>query len=301
MIIVKLMGGIGNQMFQYACGYNLALKYHVPLALDHSFLEEKPIPEGRTPRDYELHAFNIDLRLRQREINIRPPMEEPPQTGGWWKRLRESIGGKKYYTFFEEDTTRLDFSFFEHGKRQYLVGYFQNELYFADHQKEVRKNFTFVPIKSTANLKLAQAIKDAENPVSIHVRRGDYLTLGGGKIHGVCPLEYYAKGIDIIKTRVKRPAFFVFSADDPKWAREAFTAFGLGDSVVGDENTGAYGYENMRLMSLCKHHIIANSSFSWWGAWLNDKPDKIVIFPERWMADPRQQHFNPSPPSWMRV
>lgn len=305
MIIVKLAGGLGNQMFQYACGRALAAKYAAPLALDHSFLEQTPLP-GVTPRSYELYAFGIDSRLQPEDMPpLRPSSENSEaRASGGLKKLFRAIRGKNGetpYNHFVEDVARLDCSFFENGDRQYLSGYFQNECYFASAGEELRKVFTFVPIRSETNAGLARVIRAAENPVSVHVRRGDYLTIAGGGFHGLCSLDYYAKAIDVIRSRVINPTFFVFSADDPQWAREAFAPFGLGDSVVGDENTGSDGYENMRMMSLCKHHIIANSSFSWWGAWLNPNPGKIVICPERWFAEQQLAHVNPALPAWLRI
>lgn len=279
MIIVKLAGGIGNQMFQYACGRALAHHNSTTLALDHSFLEDRTPREGFTYRNYELNAFGIQLKISP---------------------LRRVILQKiRRYRKYVEPRLTFDASLVKRGPRQYLQGYFQNEQYFLDISEVIRQDFSFVPVKSAENKELMEKILAANNAVSIHVRRGDYLTINSGQTHGVCSPEYYKNAISNMKQKVKDPTFFVFSADDPEWAKSEFKSFDIPFTVVGEKNTGIYGYENMRMMSLCTHNIIANSSFSWWGAWLNRNPQKFVIGPERWYSSEAMQRYNPCPENWL--
>ncbi len=164
----------------------------------------------------------------------------------------------------------------------YLMGYWQSERYFADVAQTIRTDFTFRQPMIGRNHELVEEI-GAVNAVSLHVRRGDYANnLRTKATHGVCPLDYYEAAIRYIAERVEAPHYFVFS-DDMEWVR-ANLRIQLPCSYV-DHNQGAESYNDMRLMSLCKHHIIANSSFSWWGAWLNPCDDKVVVAPKNWFAN----------------
>jgi len=165
----------------------------------------------------------------------------------------------------------------------YLKGYWQSERYFSAVADAIRTDFTFRLPMSEENSRLAEAI-GAVNAVSLHVRRGDYLsnphTLS---VHGVCSIEYYVRAIRYIVDRVSDPVFFVFS-DDLDWVKTALRINYPCHFV--DHNRGRESYNDMRLMSLCSHHVLANSSFSWWGAWLNPSESKIVVAPSQWFAKP---------------
>lgn len=164
----------------------------------------------------------------------------------------------------------------------YLVGYWQSERYFADVAQTIRSDFTFRQPMSSRNLELAEEI-GAVNAVSLHVRRGDYVSDSKtAATNGVCPLAYYEAAIEYIAERVDAPHFFVFS-DDTEWVRANLISQFPCSHL--DHNRGAESFNDMRLMSMCRHHIIANSSFSWWGAWLNSHEDKIVVAPKNWFAN----------------
>ena len=307
MIIVKLAGGLGNQMFQYACGKALALRYATRLALDHSFLEYRPPEAGYTFREFELNAFGIDARITPAEMPLLQfPGEKRTGRGRAFLKKFGSLfisgdGASREYAVFQEDPHRFDDSFFESGPDQYLDGYFQREEYFVSAADTVRRDFTFVEVASEENARLMEDILSTANPVSVHVRRGDFLTIDGGRAHGVCFPSYYAAAMALIKEKIPDPFFFVFSADDPEWARATFADFDMRFRVVGEQNVGIYGYEDMRMMSLCKHNIVANSSFSWWGAWLNRNPEKLVIAPSRWYQAEEHKDIDPAPPGWIRL
>jgi hypothetical protein len=165
----------------------------------------------------------------------------------------------------------------------YLQGYWQSERYFLKHASTIRKDFTFRQSPSGQNADLMRTILDSA-AVSIHVRRGDYVsnpkTFAN---HGICTPEYYFNAIDIMRQRVPNARFFAFS-DDPQWVTSVLAPRCDGMIVV-DHNQAEDSCNDMQLMSLCRHHIIANSSFSWWGAWLNQNPDKIVVAPRNWFAN----------------
>lgn len=164
----------------------------------------------------------------------------------------------------------------------YLAGYWQSEQYFREAAPVIHADFTFKLLPANRNAELAEQIGQV-NAVSLHVRRGDYVNNPKTNVvHGVCSLDYYRDAVRHVSSRVANPCFFIFS-DDMAWVKEHLK-MDLPCQYV-DHNCGAESYNDMRLMSLCRHHIIANSSFSWWGAWLNRNPDKIVVAPKKWFAN----------------
>jgi hypothetical protein len=164
----------------------------------------------------------------------------------------------------------------------YLVGYWQSEKYFHKHAAVIRADFTFKTQLTSRNAQLAEQISQV-NAISLHVRRGDYVNSSiTNTTHGVCSLDYYRDAIGYMSSRVERPYYFIFS-DDMAWVKSNLK-MDVPHKYI-DHNNGADSYNDMSLMSLCKHHIIANSSFSWWGSWLNPKADKIVVAPKRWFAN----------------
>lgn len=164
----------------------------------------------------------------------------------------------------------------------YINGYWQSEKYFLDIEDEIRSEFAFKLPMSQQNAYIANAIS-RNNSISLHVRRNDFANNSRvNSIHGLCSLDYYKNAISYIVERVRLPSFYVFS-DDSAWVKSNLKIDYPCEFV--EHNLDTESFNDMRLMSLCKHHIIANSSFSWWGAWLNQNPDKIVIAPKRWFAN----------------
>lgn len=166
----------------------------------------------------------------------------------------------------------------------YLAGYWQSEKYFQDVAPVIRADFTFKSQLVGKNAEFAEQISRV-NAVSLHVRRGDYANNPKTTAtHGLCSLDYYRAAIQHVSNLVEQPRFFIFS-DDIGWVKASLEIDFPCQYV--DHNQGAESYNDMRLMSLCKHHIIANSSFSWWGAWLNSNVEKIVVAPKKWFANGR--------------
>jgi hypothetical protein len=295
MVIVQLIGGLGNQMFQYAAGRALALHHRTALKLDISAFASYPL------RTYRLH------HLRIHEDFATPQEVAAVQAGGWnrftrllW-RIQRKVRVLRYYQetiFREQQLWVYDSNILRTRKDVYLVGSWQSEKYFAAIADLIREEFQLREEPSATSRELAEHMRTCQ-AVSLHVRRGDYVTNPRTyQIHGVCSLEYYARSITYIAQHVERPTFFVFS-DDPDWAR-AHIRPGH-PTVYVTHNGAARDYEDLWLMSQCKHHILANSSFSWWGAWLCRNPDKIVLAPREWLRDPNVCTRDLLPTGWMQI
>ncbi len=275
MVVAKIMGGLGNQMFQYALGRSIALKTAQDLKLDISFFTKQKL------RNYELGYFKIDENFTSaREAKL---LSGEGLINTVKRRLRIPI--KKPKSYFAEDI----FGYFyeellDKTTSIYLDGYWQNERYFRDVKSTLFEDFALKDeISTIAQFYLAE-IKSS-NSVSLHIRRGDYVTnQHTNSFHGTCGLSYYEEAVRYIEKQVDVPKYFIFS-DDIAWCKQNFEF--LQDKIF-IENTSSI--EDLELMKNCKHNIIANSTFSWWGAWLGDFVDKIVIAPKQWFADKNIQN-----------
>lgn len=291
MIITKLIGGLGNQMFQYAVGRRASYINKSLLKLDISGYRNQ---EGMTKREYLLNCFNIKENIAS-EKEISGFKKKNNLFQNILRKIYPVIDNKtyikeKYFHFFPRMLNIRDNS--------YIEGYWVSEKYFKDIESIIRNEFTFKDKPDTINHKIIERIQRC-NSISIHVRRGDYVSVKRThECHGVCDLDYYKKAIKLISLRVKKPHFFIFS-DDPQWAKQNLhLEF---PCVYVDHNVGKKDYEDMRLMSECKHNIIANSSFSWWGAWLNQNKNKIIIAPRIWFNNKSINTKDLIPRSWMKI
>lgn len=297
MIIVKLMGGLGNQMFQYAAGRRLAHKHRTELRLDHSFLESGK--QVATPRDYELHHLRVRCSRASRfECSAVATFGFPAWRSKLITLLPVSWQLSRSSNFIKERSLCFNPALLDASNNVYLDGYWSSERYFADIADMLREEFTVRESLAGENLRTATAVREC-CAVSVHVRRGDYVSdKTTAAFHGVCGLDYYARAVALLMQLLPNPHFFVFS-DDHQWVRENFHVSAPINFV--DHNGPECASEDMRLMSLCRHHIIANSSFSWWGAWLNSRVDKIVIAPQRWFNDPKINTSDLLPAAWIRI
>jgi Glycosyl transferase family 11. len=292
MIVVKLLGGIGNQMFEYAFGRYLAIKNKTELKLDLNSLGKS---DGGTVRQFELSVFNIHAEPATAAEIKKIKWELPGRRLKIMTRLLKKRGVLPRKNYIHEFYFRPD-ELIAMGDNVYLEGFFQNEKYFQPIADIIRTDFTLRPELNNFNPELVEKIKNC-NSVSLHVRRGDYATdAATQKWHGLLPLEYYQKSLKFIMEKIVNPRYFVFS-DDLDWCR-ANLKMPTETTFISGKN-----YEDLILMSLCKHQIIANSSFSWWGAWLNDNLKKIIIAPKQWLADEKgnEQIKNLIPPDWIRI
>lgn len=277
VIVSQIIGGLGNQMFQYAAGRALSLKLKQPLRLDISGFAGYGLHQG-----FELQrVFNCPLETAT-ESDVRSILGWQFSPGIRRVLARPSMAAFRREGFVVEPYFHYWPEINNVPQDCYLVGYWQSEQYFQGAASVIRADFTFKSLLANRNAELAEQIGQV-NAVSLHVRRGDYVNNPKTNVaHGVCSLGYYRDAIQHVSSRVGNPCFFIFS-DDMAWVKEHLKMDFPCQYV--DHNQGAESYNDMRLMRLCRHHIIANSSFSWWGAWLNPNPGKIVVAPKRWFAN----------------
>lgn len=264
MITVKIMGGLGNQMFQYALARKLQ-STGKKVRLDISYYDT--IPNGDTSRKNWTKNFQHSFK----EIHNTNSLKEKG------RKLFAKIRGKRY-TIVE---TNPNFSpLILNIDMGYLIGYWQTEKYFKDISKVIKKDFTFdIESLSEQEKEILKKIKKEEMPVALHIRRGDYLSSENQKRFGnICTAEYYEKSITYMMERVKNCKFYIFT-DDPKEVKNILPD-NIPYEIISDGRNNEW-FE-LFLMSQCKHNIIANSSFSWWGAWLNENNDKIIVAPRYW-------------------
>lgn len=291
MKIIYFFDGLGNQMFQYA--YYKALKNrreNVYVDLN-SFKREQKIHNG-----YELEKIfkvkveekytvfnNFFSRTRLKKINI---IE---------KVIHKVLRILNIIIYIENWNESIEKKL--NKKRVcFLTGWWQSEKFFKDIEKEIRKDFVFPKIIDKKNTEIENIILET-NSVSLHIRRGDYIKDKG--LGGLAPLEYYQKAIKYINSKVKNPVYFIFS-NDIDWCKNNLNL--RNQTYYIDWNKGEESYRDMQLISLCKHNIIPNSSFSWWGAWLNNNPNKIVIAPEKWFNDcVKMDYSNIVPETWVKI
>lgn len=293
MVICDIYGGLGNQMFQYAAGRALSLCHGTELFLDLSSFEGDALHQG-----YELSKIfhcqspvakqsQIEGLLGFRRSNFAKKVLR--QTFAAWLRGRSFVV-EPHFHFWD--------NFLSLPNDVYLVGYWQSEKYFSSIFDVIRADFEFSSPFSSKNVEISTEMSNL-NSVSIHVRRGDYVTNSKTHaIHGTCSQEYYLRAINYIVNNTKNAIFYFFS-DDMSWVKKYLkTSY---PCKYIEHNTNGQSFNDMRLMSFCKNHIIANSSFSWWGAWLGKNRKKIVVAPERWFHLPSINTQDVCPASWVRL
>ncbi len=279
-IRIKLSGGLGNQMFQFAIGYSVARRNNVKLSLDLKRYTRRQDHNG-----FELQkVFDIYAKVKFLEnpsffrlINFKEIINKIDIT----------------YTKFNEPHYHYTNKILNIPKHTKLNGYWQSELYFKDYSEEIKKIFSFSKQLNKNNSLITNEIKHY-NSISIHIRRGDYLLPNNTKFNTDLK-NYYLKAIADTSNHYNNPKYFIFT-DDPLWTTKNFT-LDYSFKIV-DINRGANSFLDMYLMSLCKSNIIANSSFSWWGAWLNNNKNKIVYAPKTWFNDEKIITDDLYPNSW---
>lgn len=290
MITARITSGLGNQLFQYAMGRSLALRGNTSLWFDLSYYRQTYATD--TVRLFKLDRFNIDYTVLH---------TSPYQYLSKATKLLPNRTLKPLFEFTREPHFHFDPSALNaHARFVTLDGFWQSERYFAHGEAVIRRELTFKRETGATFASYRRQIERSEQPISVHVRRGDYVSHPEfSQSFGFVGAEYYRAAIARLTAQFPTATLFLFS-DDPAWVRENLAA---DIPHVFVKNTGPDAdLDDLQLMSLCKHHIIANSSFSWWGAWLNADKNKVVVAPDRWFKNkPDWDTKDLIPTTWLRL
>lgn len=273
MIIINLIGGLGNQMFQYATAKVLAIEKQQQLYLNRQAFETYNLHE------YGLQHFSLEQKDYKQPFRIQ-------------QKLNEIFRNKIVH--IEKDFNYNPLLNNLKGNLIFLEGYFQSEKYFIKYEKQIRDDFVIISPLKQKTLDTIDFMK-LVNSVSIHIRRGDYLF---NEIHNTDKEKYYNQAMKEVESKIANPVYFLFS-DDMDWVKSNFKP--VYETHYIDFNNAHTNYEDLKLMSSCKHNIIANSSFSWWGAWLNPNANKIVIAPQKWFNDKTLNYQDVIPDTWIKL
>jgi len=294
MIIVKLMGGLGNQMFQYAAARRLAVINRTTLKMDLGFLLDRTPRENFVYRNYELNLFNIQEKIAGPD---EVALFLGKQSGFFQKSITRLKTGcmlgkpvnihEPHFHFYPELLTA--------PKNAYLDGYWQSEKYFKDIEAIVRVEFTFRKNFDEKSQKLARRIQSV-NSLCVHVRRCDFVA---NPTHGTMSIQYYQDGLNLLVDKITSLQIFVFSDDIP-WCIQNLV-FEVPIFFVGDDYAGERFGDYLHLMTLCKYFIIPNSAFGWWAAWLCSFPEKVIIAPKQWFQDVQHDTRDVIPDHWIRI
>lgn len=290
MVICSLFGGIGNQMFQYACAFSLATKLKRELLIDYSFYKTFKIYHPMSDLNNFFKIGEINSSLVSGKINL----------------ISKSILYQKfivklpYFNLFNKNIineSNFNVKKIKKKKIVYLLGYFQSELFF--NKKNILRKFN-LNFEEGIDQSLKRKIQQC-NSVSIHIRRGDYLSKKLFEKNITLPINYYKISIDFIKKKIPNPIFFIFS-DDIMWAKNVLKKELPFIHIVDNSKYKNSSKIDFFLMSICKHNIIANSTYSWWAAWLNKNKSKIIIAPSDWKDKSLILKNNIQiPKSWVRL
>lgn len=293
MIISKVISGLGNQLFQYALGRQISIEKNTPLKLDTTFFNSQDL------RSYKLNNYNINADIASsEEINYFLYKYNTNMLSSRVLRKTEKLLPRTKRKLFKEEVPwQYEPELFKVSSNIYIDGYWQHYKYFENIDPLIFKELTIKSPYTDFVQSTIQHIIGNENSVSIHIRRGDYITdKQANNLMGVLPLNYYYSAIDIIKQRILNPTFYIFS-DDLEWVKNNLSISSPCRYIDGGKD-----YFDLDLMSKCKHNIIANSSFSWWGAFLNKNINKIVIAPKQWvLPESINKNIELIFPSWTKI
>lgn len=293
IFVVELLGGLGNQLFQYAFGRSIALRHDAVLYLSTQRFRDYQL------RKYELSEFNISEKIASNELLAQFESETSDERN-FFKRAFQGFFGRVERPVWPRHKERQGFIFDPPilnvtDQRALFSGYWQCPQYFADIKNLLSAELTLKKPPTGKNAELIENFSKSKT-ASIHIRRGDYITNpAAAAFHGQCTLDYYLAAAEKVVDQVKPQQFAVFS-DDIEWCQQNIK-LPLPALFIG-HNTGVRGAEDIRLMSHCRAHIIANSSFSWWGAWLAGSRSEIVIAPSRWTLKHEGLKLDIYPSGW---
>lgn len=291
---ILLKGGLGNQMFQYAFARALSLRMGGECVLDTTFLNDKAVFPGITKRHYEMHIFNFEPRftLLSRVSSLLPL---PLLWFGMSRVFSKALSFAKIRRHIRFDEHYFDPRFLEVRENAYFEGYYQSPKYFEDFADEIRKDFSFRGQLPAVCESVARKIASTDSVV-LAIRRGDSMK---NPKAGFTGLEYYDRALAAIKEKVANPHLFVFT-EEVEWARENIKTDLPIDFITYDQAEEPTR-DHFRLMTMCKHFIIANSSYSWWAAWLASNPGKVVIAPAQYAADGSIKSEDILPKGWVAL
>lgn len=290
MIVVKLISGLGNQLFQYAFGRQMALVNNVPLRLDTSFYETQSL------RGYKLNHYRINA-----DVATKDDIDGILKPRNLINKLQQYFTGNNKYYCKERKWWDYDNSLLSGRKRNvYLDGYWQSYKYYKEINNVILNELSLADEAEPLAYKVNSTILQDEQSVSIHIRRGDYITdTDANRMMGVLPLSYYSNAIAHINSIIPNAQFYIFS-DDLNWAADNLKIDR--PVIIVDVANGEKDYLELDMMSKCRHNIIANSTFSWWAALLNKNADKIVVGPKNWVAVPEiNAGIDVLFPEWIKV
>lgn len=293
MIISKLMGGQGNQMFQYAAGLALAQRHNTEFLVDINYLKDKSKRYFRHEnRDYELNMFNLSAKLAT-DMQI-SKFTVPRQGNKYIYHLKKRIF--REHNVFDAKDIVVPCHLLDLPGNSYLQGYFQNPGFFSNIKERVRAEFTFINPLPDCYQPILKEIQ-LNNSVCVHFRRGDFVN---HPILDIIDLKFYYRAIELLAEKMDSPKLFIFS-DDISWCQENFKPRKIRIEFVNQFLSGSDSEYHLQLMVACKHFIIPNSTFSWWGAWLSNSPGKIIIAPKKWHRN-QIAEINPIIPSdWTTI
>jgi len=303
-VFAHLLGGLGNQMFQYAAARAVSVRCRAPLILDISWLASEterqfdlwPFRTG-TARPFALSPFCIQAKILQ---SGRPQSQWVSRFRHFADRLNRRFGARKLGApIYRETPFQYDCSVQSLQAPVYMYGHFQSEKYFADCGSVILEDFQIKDPPRPEAQALLDRIK-ASDAICVHIRRGDYVTdRTVNAFHGLCSIDYYHRGLEDTANRLTQPECFVFS-DDPVWVRQNLK-LNLPATIV-DIHGPDEAHEDLRLMAACHSYIIANSSLSWWGAWLGRRAGKRVVAPRQWFRAARHdEERDLVPDGWVRL
>ena len=297
MIVVKLQGGLGNQMFQYAAGRELQRRNGGELCLDLTLLLDRFPRKNAVFRDYNLDIFDLQPRLTllSRLAQLLPVPLLYMRAASTLARLQDLVGLQRYISGPRNFCPDV----LEAGGNVYLDGHWQSAKYFAGSEDLLRRDFRVKQPLSSAAERVA-ALMASTDSICVNVRRTDYVTVRSAmETHGFVGKDHYNRGIEQIAPRLNAPHIFVTS-DDLEWCR-ANLRFNYPVTILGRETKGYKYGEELALMARCKHFLIPNSTFAWWAAWMNPSKDKIVVCPKPWFRDQTIDSADLIPSQWIRI
>lgn len=314
MIVTRIIMGLGNQMFQYAAARALSLEKNSPLKVDiRSY-------DGYSRREYELEKF-FELQTEKATASEADSFYFPHPVKKTWNKIFPKNKIREYTLPYDERGTKrfllmsydkifppykrstyiephyhYDENFFSTASNVYLQGFWMSWRYFNKYEATIRKDFTFRQ-NMVAHLQIFAAKLQNEKSVSLHIRRTDFAAPEMLQLKGLLPSSYYAKAIQLLQSKIPDAVFYVFS-DDLNWVKENIHVENAPLNFI-DGSLSSSAFDDFYLLSQCKHNIIANSTFSWWAAYLNSNPDKIVVAPKKWYVHPSINCKDVFPPSWI--